>query len=87
MSNTLYVKTFDFLHIPFCLFQIAEELAAQREMALQKKDQKGKKENESKKKKEKEKAGKKVRLPGVKTAVCENRAKVQPFQPCVGKRL
>ncbi|OPJ80260.1 IQ and AAA domain-containing protein 1 isoform B [Patagioenas fasciata monilis] len=40
--------------------QIAEELAAQREMALQKKDQKGKKENESKeKKKEKEKAGKK----------------------------
>ncbi|NWQ76663.1 DRC11 protein, partial [Columbina picui] len=49
--------------------QIAEELAAEREMALQKKDQKGKKENESKeKKKEKGKAGKQVRLPGVKTA-------------------
>jgi len=64
-------------------------------MALQEKAQKGKKEKEGKGKKEKEgkgkiegktsqKTGKKVSLPAVKSAN-ENRTKVQPFQPCVGR--
>lgn len=58
------------------LFQVAAELADQREMALQKKSEKGKKEKEEKGKekakgKKTQKAGKKVRL-HIGKLVCEN---------------
>lgn len=69
----------------FCLLQVAAELAAKMEKALEKKDQKGKKEKGGEKEKSQGKKDEKTKKK-VRASCSENRAQVQPSQPSVGRR-